>query len=69
MRQIAELLAAEWVVAEILDDGAAVGIAMRLPNPVFRQRRKSLEQERPDLIFPGGNYRTLILKASRVGPR
>src|SRR5208337_2112220 len=52
MRQIAELLAAEWVVAEVLDDGAAVGIGMRLRNLVFRQRRKSLEQQRPDLIFP-----------------
>src|SRR5208337_4463609 len=52
MRQIAELLAAEWVVAEVLDDRAAVGIGMRLRNLVFRQRRKSLEQERPDLVFP-----------------
>jgi hypothetical protein len=52
MRQIAELLTAEWVVAEVLNDGAAVGIGMRLPNLVFRQRRKSLEQQRPDLIFP-----------------
>ena len=52
MRQVAELLTAEWEVAEVLNDGAAVGIGMRLPNPVFRQRRKSLEKQRPDLIFP-----------------
>jgi len=46
MRQVAELPAAEWVVAEILDDGAAVCIGVRLRNLVFRQRRKSLEQQK-----------------------
>jgi hypothetical protein len=60
MRQIAELLAAEWVVAEILDDGAAVGIGVRLRNLVLRQRRKSLEQQRPDLIFPEQVYDFLM---------
>jgi len=30
MRQIAELFAAEWVVAEVLDVHAAVSIGMRL---------------------------------------
>jgi len=60
MRQIAELLVAEWVVAEVLDDGTAVGIGVRLRNLVLRQRRKSLEQEGPDLIFPEQVYDFLV---------
>ena len=33
---------------------------MRLRNLVFRQRRKSLEQQRPDLIFPEQVYNFLM---------
>jgi hypothetical protein len=36
VRQIAEFPAAEWVVAEILDDGASIGVGMRLLELVFR---------------------------------
>ena len=60
MRQIAELLAAEGVVAEVLDNRAAIGIGVRRRNLVFRQRWKSLEQQRPDLIFPEQVHNLLV---------
>ena len=49
-----------WVVAQVLYDGAAVRIGMRLRNLVFRQRGKSLEQQRPDLVFPEQVYDFLV---------
>jgi hypothetical protein len=52
MHQVAEIPAAERVVAEILDDCASIGVGMRLPDLVFRKSRRSLEQEGPDLIGP-----------------
>ena len=52
MHQVAEFPAAERVVAEILDDGASVGVGMGLPDLVFRQSRISLEQQGSDLIGP-----------------
>src|ERR1035437_11092550 len=52
MGEIAEFLAAEWVVAEILDHSAAVSIGVRLFKLIIRQSRESFEQQRPDLIFP-----------------
>ena len=52
MHQVAEFFAAEWVVAEILNDGAPVGVGMRLFDLVFRQPRISLEQQGPDLVGP-----------------
>jgi len=35
MHQIAEFTAAERIVAKILDDGASVGVGMRLPDLVL----------------------------------
>ncbi len=52
MHQVAEFPAAERVVAEILDDGAAIGVGVRLSDLVFRQSRISLEQEGLDLVGP-----------------
>ena len=52
MHQVAEFFAAEGVVAEVLDDGAAVGIGVRLPDLVIRKSGISLEQEGSDLIGP-----------------
>ena len=60
VRQVAELLAAERVVAEVLDDGAAISIGMRLLDLVFRQSRKSLEQQRPDLTLPEQVYNLFV---------
>ena len=60
MHQVAEFLAAERVVAEILDDGATIGVGMRLPDLVFRQPRISLEQKGPNLIGPEQVYDFLV---------
>ena len=42
MHQVAEFLTAERVVAEVLYDGASVGVGMSFPKLVFRKSRKSL---------------------------
>src|SRR5690242_9933633 len=60
MHQVAEILAAERVVAEILDDGASIGVGMRLPDLVFRKSWISLEQEGLDLISPEQVYDFLV---------
>ena len=52
MHQVAEIFAAEWVITQILDDGASVGVGMRLLDLIFRQSGVSLEQQRPDLVGP-----------------
>src|SRR5882672_12459359 len=65
MHQIAELPAAEWIVAEILDHGASIGVSMRLPDLVFRESGISFEQERPDLIGPCQVY-DLLVRQNRV---
>ena len=60
VHQVAEFSAAERVVAEILDDGASVGVGMRFLDLVFRQSRISLEQEGLDLIGPEQVYDFLV---------
>src|SRR5690242_971464 len=60
MHQVTEILAAEGVVAEILDDGPSIGIGMCLPDLVFRKSRISLEQEGLDLISPEQVYDFLV---------
>ena len=52
MHQTAELRAAEWVVAEVLDDSTAIGVGMGLDDLVFRKSGISLEQEGTDLVSP-----------------
>ncbi len=52
MHQVAELFTAERVVAQILDDGAPIGIRVRLFELVLRQARIALEQQGPDLVSP-----------------
>ena len=49
VHQVAEFPAAERVVAEVLDDGAAIGVGMRFLDLVFRESGISLQQERADL--------------------
>jgi hypothetical protein len=52
MHQVAEFLAAERIVTQILDDSASVGVGVRFFKVVFRQSGISLEQKRPDLVGP-----------------
>src|SRR4029077_5976120 len=52
VHQIAKFHAAKRVIAEILDNGTAIGVAVCLLELVFRERRKSLEKERAELIGP-----------------
>jgi hypothetical protein len=52
MHQVAEFFIAEWVIAEILDDGASIGVGVGLPDLILGQSRKSLKEERLDLIGP-----------------
>lgn len=52
MHQVAKFRAAEGVVTEILDDGASIGIGMRLLELLFRHSGISLEQKRGNLILP-----------------
>ena len=52
MGQVAEILVAERVVAQILNDRATIGIGMRFVKLVFGKFRKALQQERPDLARP-----------------
>src|SRR4029077_15351199 len=56
MHQIAKLPATERVVTEVLDDSAPVGVRMRFHDLVWRQLRKTLEEERPELIGPKQIY-------------
>jgi hypothetical protein len=52
MHEVAEFGAAERVVAQILYDGASVGIRMSFGDLRFCQRRESAQQQRPDIIRP-----------------
>src|SRR5689334_2861409 len=45
MHQIAEFHAAKGIVAEVLDDGATIGVTVRFLELVFRERRESLEKK------------------------
>jgi len=60
MHQAAEFRAAEGVIAEILDDGASIGVGMRLLDLVLRQSWISLEEEGLDLIGPEQVYNFLV---------
>jgi len=52
VHEIAEFGVAERVVAQILYDGASVGIRMSFGDLRFCQRRESAQQQRPDIIRP-----------------
>src|ERR1700730_3614281 len=49
VHQVAKFHATKRVVAEILDDSASIGVAVRYLELVFRERRKSLEKKRAEL--------------------
>ncbi len=52
MREVAEFLAAEGVIAEILDDGAAVSVGMCLFDLVVGEPGKALEKQGAYLVEP-----------------
>ena len=52
MHQIAELRAAEGIVAEVLDDGAAIGVGMRLGELFLRESGIALQQEGAESVGP-----------------
>jgi hypothetical protein len=60
MHQVAEIFTAEWVITQILDDGAAVRVGMRLLDLIFREPGVSLEQQGPDLVGPEQVYDFLV---------
>src|ERR1700731_191871 len=68
VHQIAEFHAAKGVVAEVLDDGASIGVAVRHLELVFGERWKSLEEKRAKLIGPHQVY-DLLVGENRVSER
>ena len=52
VRQIAEDLIAERVVADVLNDASAVGVGVGLQQVLRRGIRKAGEQQRLDLLVP-----------------
>src|ERR1700687_5452108 len=60
MLQVAEFSAAEWVVAQSLDDDASVSIGVRLCNLLFRQAWKSLQKQWAEFIGPYQIYDFLV---------
>jgi len=52
VHQIAEFHAAERIVAEVLDDSAAIRVTVCFLELLFRQRWKSLEKKRLQFIGP-----------------
>src|SRR5271166_6319790 len=52
MNQVAEVLAPEWVVAEVLDDAAAIGVCVCFDNVIISRIGESTTQERLDSVSP-----------------
>jgi hypothetical protein len=58
--QAAEFGAAERVVAEILNDGASVGVGIRILDLIFGQAGNPLQQEGTDVVSPEEVYNFLV---------
>ena len=52
VNQITEFHAAKRIVTEVLNDGAAIGVTVRLGELCFRQVWKSLQKKRPEFAGP-----------------
>src|ERR1700704_1451816 len=52
MHQVAEFHAAEGIIAEVLNDGATGGVTVRLGDLFLRERWKSVEKKRAELVGP-----------------
>ena len=53
MGQLAEKLAAERIIAEILDNRATIGVGMRFNQLVRRGIREAFEKEGLKILIPG----------------
>jgi hypothetical protein len=60
MSQVAEFLAAEGVVTQVLNDRATVCVGVRFLDLIVGQSGITLEQERPDLIGPEQVHNFLV---------
>ena len=60
MNQVAEVLAAERIVAKVLNDRAAIGVGMGVFDLVFSQIWKALQQEGVNLGSPYQVYDFLV---------
>src|SRR6202158_2569680 len=60
VHQIAEFHAAKGIVSEVLDDGASIGVSVRLLELLFRECWKALEKKRAELIGPQQVYDLLV---------
>jgi len=65
VQQVAEVFVAERVIAEVLDNAAAVSIGVGLVEVVVRCSGKSLAQERLDLVRPSQIY-NFFMREHRV---
>ena len=54
VREIAEKLASEWIVAHVLYYRAAIGVGMRLSQLICRRGWESLQQKRFNILIPRG---------------
>ena len=54
VHDVAEFVAAVRVIAQILNDGAAVGVSVGGAEFVVRGVRKACQEQRADAFFPGG---------------
>jgi hypothetical protein len=52
MQEIAEEVAAKWVITHVLDDGATVGVGARLAQLFLCRVRVAFEQKRLDAGIP-----------------
>jgi hypothetical protein len=52
VNEVAEIPAAEWIVPEVLNDAASIGVPMRNFELFFGGIWKALEQSRPDRVVP-----------------
>jgi len=52
MHQIAELLTAEWIVAKILNHGAAIGVGVSFFELIVRKSGIFLKKKRLDFVSP-----------------
>ena len=52
MHKVAEIPAAERIVAEVLNDGAAIGVGVRLFDLVFGKAGIAFQQKRADFVGP-----------------
>src|ERR1019366_7415878 len=70
MRQVAEELAAEWIITEVLDETTAVSVGVGLPQLGGGGCREAFQEQRLDLVLPKYIDQFLVSeqRVSRAGP-